>query len=76
MRTHFKPDVNDDDGVYTKAGFRTTVMDSGGSRDTEHHLPGDVLERVNLENLVRGAQLLLAAVLEIAENGAALLQNG
>ena len=75
VRTHFKPHVNDDDGMYIKAGFRTTVMNSGGGRDTEYHLPGDIPERVNLENLVRSTQLLLAAVLEIAESGAGVLHQ-
>ena len=74
VQTHFKPHVNDDDGMYIKAGFRTTVMNSGGGRDTEYHLPGDIPERVNLENLVRSTQLLLAAVLEIAEGGAGVLR--
>ena len=75
VQTHFKPHVNDDDGMYIKAGFRTTVMNSGGGRDTQYHLPGDIPERVNLENLVRSTQLLLAAVLDIAEGGADVLSK-
>jgi hypothetical protein len=70
VRTRFKPNVNDDDGMYIKAGFRTTVMNTGGGGDTEYHLPGDIPERVSLENVVRSTQLILAAVLEIAEDGA------
>jgi hypothetical protein len=73
IKTHFKPHVNDDDGMYINAGFRTTVMNMGGGRDAQYHLPGDIPERVNLENLVRSTQLLLAAVLEIAEGGAEVL---
>jgi hypothetical protein len=66
-RTVFKPHVNDDDGMFIKAGFRTTVMNLGSwpYADSEYHLPGDVPERVNIENLVRSTQLLLAAVLEL-----------
>ena len=74
VRTFFKPHVNDDDGMYIKAGFRTTVMNGGGG-DTEYHLPGDIPERVSLENVVRCTQLLLAAVLEIAEGGADILRK-
>jgi hypothetical protein len=73
VQTHFKAHVNDDDGMYIKAGFPTTVMNMGGGRDSQYHLPGDIPERVNLENVVRSTQLLLAAVLEIAERGASVL---
>ncbi len=74
VQTHFKPHVNDDDGMYIKAGFRTTVMNGGGG-DTEYHLPGDIPERVSIENVLRGTQVLLAAVLEIAEGGAEVLRK-
>lgn len=33
--------------------------------DSEYHLPGDTPDRVNIENVVRSAQLLLAAILEL-----------
>jgi len=33
--------------------------------DSEYHLPGDIPERVNIENVMRSTQLLLAAILEI-----------
>jgi len=71
-RVVFKERVNDDDGMFIKAGFRTTVMNVGSwpYADSEYHLPGDTPERVNAENLVRSAQLLLAAVLEIDARGA------
>ena len=74
VRTAFKPHVNDDDGMYIKAGFRTTVMNGGGG-DTEYHLPGDIPERVSLENVIRCTQLLLAAVLDIAEGGTDILSR-
>jgi hypothetical protein len=74
VQPRFKPHVNDDDGMYIKAGFRTTVMNTGGG-DTQYHLPGDIPERVSLENVVRSAQLLLAAILEIAESGVEILQK-
>ena len=74
VRTAFKPHVNDDDGMYIKAGFRTTVMNGGGG-DPEYHLPGDIPERVSLENVFRCTQVLLAAVLEIAEGGADVLRK-
>ncbi|MFA6107419.1 MAG: M28 family peptidase [Candidatus Latescibacterota bacterium] len=67
VQVFFKEHVNDDDGMFIKAGYRTTVMNSGSwpYADAEYHLPGDVAERVNMENVVRSAQLLLAAVLEL-----------
>jgi len=63
----FKERVNDDDGMFIQAGFRTTVMHAGSwpYADSEYHLPGDVPERVNIENVARSTQLLVAAVLEI-----------
>lgn len=63
----FKEHVNDDDGMFIKAGFRSTVMNVGSwpYADEEYHLPGDVPERVNIENLVASARLLLAAILEL-----------
>lgn len=67
VRVYFKQHVNDDDGMFIQAGFRATVV-NGGSwpyADSEYHLPGDVPERVNIENVVLSVQLLLAALLEI-----------
>lgn len=71
----FKPRVNDDDGMFINAGFRTTVMNLGSwpYADSEYHLPGDRPERVNLDNLRRSTQLILAAVLELDANGTAAL---
>ena len=70
-----KEHVNDDDGMFIKAGFRTTVMNLGSwpYSDSEYHLVGDRPERVNLENLRRSTQLILAAVLELDVNEAACL---
>ena len=72
MRVYPKEHVNDDDGMFINAGFPTTVINSGSwpYADSEYHLPGDVLERVNIENVVRSTQLLLAAILEIDAAGA------
>lgn len=63
----FKQHVNDDDGMFINAGFRTTVINLGSwpYADSEYHLAGDVPERVNIENVVRSTQLLLAAILDI-----------
>ena len=72
VQVYFKEHVNDDDGMFINAGFCTTVV-NGGSwpyADSEYHLPGDVFERVNVENVVRSTQLLLAAILEIDAGGA------
>ncbi len=67
-----KPRVNDDDGMFIKEGFRTTVMNVGSwpYGDEEYHLPGDRWQRVDLENLRRSTQLIVAAVLELDERGA------
>ncbi|MGQ9816207.1 MAG: hypothetical protein ACUVR3_13870 [Candidatus Roseilinea sp.] len=37
-----------------------TMIDS----DSQCHLPGDVPERININNLTHSAQLLLCAILE------------
>ncbi len=71
VRVVFKEHVNDDDGMFINSGFRTTVMNLGSwpYADSEYHLAGDVPERVNIENVVRSTRLLLAAILEIDEQG-------
>ena len=63
----FKERVNDDDGMFINAGFRNTVMNVGSLpyADSQYHLEGDVPERVDIDNLRRSAQLVLAAVLEL-----------
>ena len=71
VRVVFKDHVNDDDGMFINAGYRRTVMNVGSFpyEDSEYHLVGDVPERVNIDNMVRSSQLLLAAVLEIDTHG-------
>jgi len=72
VQVFFKEHVNDDDGMFINAGFRTTVINVGSwpYADSEYHLPGDVLERVNIENVTRSTRLLLAAIIEIDAGGA------
>ena len=71
VQVAFKERVNDDDGMFINAGYRRTVMNSGSFpyTDSQYHLPGDIPERVNIDNVVRSTQLLLAATLEIAARG-------
>ena len=71
----FKEKVNDDDGMFINAGYRTTVMNCGSFPyvDSEYHLPGDVPERVNIKNMVLSTQLILAAILEVDARGADVL---
>ena len=54
--------------MFINAGFCKTVINRGSwpNTDSEYHLPGDIPERVNIENVVRSTQLLLAAILDIA----------
>ena len=70
-----KEHVNDDDGMFIKAGFSTTVMNLGSwpYSDSEYHLVGDHPDRVNLDNLMRSTQLILAATLELDAQGDACL---
>ncbi len=70
-----KARVNDDDGMFIQAGFRTTVVNLGSwpYADEQYHLPGDVPERVDIDNLARSAQLVLAGLLELDVQGAAAL---
>ena len=67
VRLAFKEHVNDDDGMFINAGFRTTVMNLGSwpYADSEYHLPGDTPDRVNIDNVVRSTQLLLAAIIDL-----------
>lgn len=72
VRCVFKDHINDDDGMFINAGFRATVMNIGSwpFADSEYHLPGDVPDRVNIENVVRSVRLLIATILELDERGA------
>lgn len=67
VRLAFKEHINDDDGMFINAGFRTTVMNLGSwpYADAEYHLPGDTPDRVDIDNVVRSTQLLLAAIVEL-----------
>jgi hypothetical protein len=67
-RVVHKAPINDDDGMFIQAGYRAAVMNIGSwpYSDSEYHLVGDIPERVNIENLKRSTQLLLAATLELA----------
>jgi len=71
VRLAFKEHVNDDDGMFIKAGFRRTVMHLGSwpYADAEYHLPGDTPDRVDIENLAASTRLLLAALLELDAQG-------
>jgi hypothetical protein len=66
-----KEHVNDDDGMFINAGYPRTVMNVGSFpyADSQYHLPGDVPGRVDIENVVRSTQLILAAILEIDGHG-------
>jgi hypothetical protein len=67
--------VNDDDGMFIEAGYRTTVANIGSFpyADKEYHLPGDHPDRVDVDNLCRSTRLVLATVLELdAKGGPAL----
>ena len=63
--------VNDDDGMFIKAGFPCAVMNIGSAPycDKEYHLEGDIPERVDLDNLTLSVKLILGAVCEIADAG-------
>ena len=69
VQVAYKEKVNDDDGMFIKAGFKRTVMNIGSFPfgDSQYHLPGDIPERVNIENLVLSTQLLLAVILEVSQ---------
>lgn len=68
LRCAFKEHINDDDGMFIKAGFPAAVANIGSwpYADSQYHLPGDTPDRVNIENLVRSTQLLLATILDLA----------
>ena len=73
-RIEKKPIVNDDDGSFIKAGYPCAVMNIGSwpYNDKEYHLPGDIPERVDMENLALSVKLVLAAVCDIADGGRAV----
>ena len=67
VEVFFKERVNDDDGEFIKAGFKTTVINLGSwpYADLQYHLPGDTFDRVNIDNVTRSTKLILAAILEL-----------
>lgn len=67
LNVWFKEYVNDDDGMFIKEGFRRTVMNVGSCpyKDSQYHLVGDVPGRVDIENVRRSAQLVLATILAL-----------
>ena len=67
----FKEFINDDDGMFINAGYRTAVCNIGSFpyADSQYHLEGDCPERVDIKHLHRSTQLVLASVVTIAENG-------
>ena len=69
--------VNDDDGSFVKAGYTRTVMNLGSYPygDPQYHLPGDIPERVDIENLALSVKLLLATVMDLGDLGEAAFQN-
>ncbi len=66
-----KQRVNDDDGMFIKAGFVNTVMHLGSwpYGDSEYHLVGDTFVRVNIANLAMSTRLILACVLTLDKEG-------
>lgn len=67
LRIAEKQPVNDDDGMFIKAGFPCTIMHVGSwpYADAEYHLPGDVPQRVNMENIELSTRFILATILEL-----------
>lgn len=63
--------INDDDGMFINAGYRTAVTNIGTCpyADAEYHLPGDCPERVDMENLLSSTRLVLATVLDLSKAG-------
>lgn len=63
--------VGDDDGSFIKAGYLRTAhcLGSWPYADSQYHLPGDVPERVNIDNLTLSVKLILATILDIDADG-------
>ena len=63
--------IGDDEGSFINAGFRCAVVNQGSFpyADSQYHLRGDIPERVDLENLRASAQVVLAMILEVDEQG-------
>ena len=69
--------VNDDDGSFILAGYLHTTINLGSLPygDPQYHLRGDVPERVDITNLALSVRLLLASVLDIDAEGAAVFKK-
>lgn len=63
----------DDDGSFVKAGFAAAIANLGSMpyMDPNYHNLGDTPDKVDLPNVHRAAQAILAAVLETDDAGAA-----
>jgi hypothetical protein len=59
----------DDDGSFVDAGFGMAVANLGSYpyADAEYHLPGDVPERIDYENVWMAVRAVLASALAIDE---------
>lgn len=69
QRAVLREQPGDDDGSFVSAGFAMAIMNLGSYpyADSEYHLPGDVPERIDYENVRMSVQASLAALLEIDE---------
>ncbi len=61
--------VNDDEGSFINAGYRSAVMVIGFEpyADPNYHLESDTPKSVDLENVVMAVKASLAAILRAAE---------
>jgi len=60
--------INDDEGSYISAGYRSAVMVTGSEpySDPHYHQESDTPESVDLENVVMAVKASLAAILQVA----------
>jgi hypothetical protein len=61
--------INDDEGSFINAGYRSAVMVTGSApySDPNYHAPSDVPESVDLENVVMAVKASLAAIVRAAQ---------
>jgi hypothetical protein len=61
--------INDDEGSFINAGFRSAVMVIGSEpySDPNYHAESDIPESVDLDNVVMAVKASLAAILRVAE---------
>jgi len=69
QRAHQREFANDDDGSFVKAGYGMAVANIGSFPygDAEYHMPGDVPQRVDYENVLMATRASLAAALTLDE---------